>query len=125
MKRLMLVIPTVVLLLAGSAAAQAAGPATTPASATPATFTVQGKILQVAKGRFQLRLTRVEKAAGLKVGQVIWIRETAQTKVMQAGKAAKLLTLKAGEQVEVSGNVVQEKGTSAYIAVTVQIVSPR
>lgn len=126
MKRWMLVIPVLTLLLAYSAGAQAAAPAKTPAaSRPPAAFTVQGKILKMAKGRFQLQLTRVEQAAGLKAGQAIWIQETAKTKIMQAGKTVKPSALKVGEQVEVHGNIVKTKTVSTYSAATVQIVSPR
>jgi hypothetical protein len=113
--------------LAFGAAAQAAGSAkaqtTTPPA--PAAFSLEGKVLRVARGRIELQVTRVEKATGLKVGQKIWVRETARTKVMEGGKTVAASTLKTGARVEVYGNLMKTKTGPAYNAATITIVAAR
>lgn len=113
--------------LAVGAAAQAATPAkaqtTTPPA--PAAFSLEGKVLRVARGRIELQVTRIEKAAGLKVGQKIWVRETARTKVMEGGKTMAASALKTGARVEVYGSLAKTKTGPAYDAATITIVAPR
>lgn len=125
MKSWLLVISMLVVLALGAgaqAAVPAKGTSMTPASAA---FNLTGKVLRVSKGRIELQVTRIEKAAGLKAGQKIWIQETAKTKVTQAGKPVAVSMLKAGEQVEVYGTIVKAKTGSRYGASTIQIVTPR
>lgn len=121
-----LVVMSMLVVLALGAGAQAAAPAKgTSMAPASAAFSLAGKVLRVSKGRIELQVTRVEKGAGLKPGQRIWIQETAKTKISQAGKAVPASMLKAGEQVEVSGSVIKTKTGSSYGASTIQIVTAR
>ncbi len=123
----MLVLVPMLTLVAVGSAVEAATPAAAPALTAPAAsaFTIQGKVLRLATGRFEVQVTRVEQATGVKVGEKLWIRETAKTKVLQAGKAASGAMLKVGERVEISGTIKRSRKTSAYDAATVQIVRSR
>jgi hypothetical protein len=94
-------------------------------TAPAAAFAIEGKVLKLAKGQFQVQVMRVEKAAAIKAGGTLWIRETTKTKILSAGKAVSARTLKVGNTVEISGNVMMSGKTAAYDALSVQIVAPR
>ena len=122
-----MMVSALLLTLAFGTMAQAAAPAkvqsvTPPA---PAAFSLDGRVLRVAKGRIELQVTRIEQAAGLKAGQRIWIQETAGTKVMEYGKTMAASALKAGERVEVYGRIMKTKTGSTYDAATITIVASR
>ena len=120
-----LVVGSLLVMLAFGTVAQAAAPAKAQSVTPPAAFSLEGMVLRVAKGRIELQVTRIEKAAGLKVGQKIWIQETAKTKVMENGKTMAASAIKVGERVEVYGSTMKVKTGSAYDAATITIVASR
>ncbi len=123
----MLMLVPMLMLVAAGPAAVAATPATAPTVTGPAAsaFTIQGKVLRLARGRFEVQVMRVEQAVGVKVGEKLWIRETAKTKVLQAGKPAAVAMLKVGARVEISGTVKKSRKASEYDAATIQIEMSR
>jgi hypothetical protein len=128
-KKWMVLLSSLLLLMTLGAAVQAATPYKTPAAApaktAPAAFAIEGKILKLAKGQFQVQVVRVEKAAAIKAGEKLWIRESAKTKILSAGKAVSAGTLKVGNTVEISGDVMISGTKAAYDALSVQIVASR
>jgi hypothetical protein len=124
------VLSSLLVLMALGPAAQAAAPYKAPTAAPvktapAAAFAIEGKVLKLAKGQFQVQVMRVEKAASIKAGGTLWIRETTKTKILSAGKAVSARTLKVGNTVEISGDVMMSGKTAAYDALSVQIVASR
>lgn len=94
----------------------------TTARPTAATFTVEGKILEVSKGSFQLSVTRVLRGTGIKVGDKIQVQEAAGFRVLQKGKRVALSALKADQTVRVTGRIVRKGNESTYQGTTATIL---
>lgn len=114
-------VPFVALALAPSGLA---APTPTPAkrvTARPASFDVEGTVVGVSKGWFELSVTRA-RLGGLRSGVKVRIDETSTTRFLRAGKAAKPADLKAGETVRVRGTVRRSGRVVRYLASSVTIV---
>jgi hypothetical protein len=109
-----LFIAMAVALLPGTAEAVQARAKTIP-------YRVEGKIVEVSKGWIQVEVTRVLRGSGIKVGEKLKITESAQTRVLQAGKQVARSRLAAGETVEVSGQMVSGKSPT-FRATTLAIL---
>ncbi|MDR5694828.1 MAG: hypothetical protein QN198_08935 [Armatimonadota bacterium] len=124
MKRWMVLALMGVLVLTLNAFGFAAAPAKAKAAARPAaaTFTVEGKVMEVSAGSFQLSVTKVLRGAGIKVGDKIQIKEAARFRVLQKGKRVALSALKADETVRVTGRILVKGKVSTYEGTTVTIL---
>jgi hypothetical protein len=114
-------VPFVALALATSAlAAPTPAPAKRP-PARPAAFDVEGKVVGVSKGWFELSVTRA-RLGGLRSGAKVQVDETSTTRFLRAGKAAKPADLKVGETVRVRGTIRRSGRLVRYLATSVTIV---
>ncbi|MDQ7819298.1 MAG: hypothetical protein QN173_04680 [Armatimonadota bacterium] len=111
----------VAMILAAAAVWAGIPPAAQAATAAPAPFSIQAKVLQVGRGWVQVQVLKVT-AGTLKVNARLRILETAKTRYLRAGQAASAKDLKVGETVEVVGTVVRSGKTTTYQATTVSIV---
>lgn len=124
MKRWMVLALLGVLVLTLNSLGVAATPAKAKAAARPvvATFTVEGKVVEVSAGSFQLSVTKVLRGAGIKVGDKIQVKEAARFRVLQKGKRVALSALKADETVRVTGRIVRKGKAFTYEGTTVTIL---
>mgnify|MGYP000162134139 CR=1 FL=1 len=114
-------VPFVALALAPSGLA-APTPAPTKRPPTrPAAFDVEGKVVGVSRGWFELAVTRT-RLGGLRSGAKVRIDETSATRFVRAGKAARPADLRAGETVRVRGTIRRSGRLVRYLATSVTIV---
>src|SRR2546427_11086834 len=98
---LFLVVPAVTVLAVTALAIAASSPNPTT---QPAVFAVQGKVLQVGKGWFQVQAVKVQRGSGLRANANLRVLETAKTKILRPGKPVSLAELKIGEMVRIAGS---------------------
>jgi len=116
---LFLVVPAVTVLAVTALAIAASSPSPTT---QPAVFAVQGKVLQVGKGWFQVQVVKVQRGSGLRANANLRILETAKTKILRTGKPASVADLKIGEMVQIAGSVVRSGKTLTYQAGSITIM---
>ena len=116
---LFLVVPAVTVLAVTALAIAASSPSPTT---QPAVFAVQGKVLQVGNGWFQVQVVRVQRGSGLRANANLRILETAKTKILRTGKPASVADLKIGEMVQIAGSVVRSGKTLTYQAGSITIM---
>lgn len=115
-----------VLFTATAAGAAPLYPALTPAPSkgkvVPAVFQVQARVARTGKGWLEVEVTKVLKGEGLKVNDKIRLTESGRTKLMRAGKRVSQTEVKAGEIVEISGQIVKSGKKVSYRANAITIL---
>src|SRR3989441_3695852 len=85
-------------------AAQTLSPSPAPPSKAPRVpFEIEAKILQIGRGWAQVEVLKVTRGTGLKAHGKLWVRHTAKTKVLKAGKGASVRDLWIGKTVAITG----------------------
>ncbi|MFN3285298.1 MAG: hypothetical protein ACK45F_03370 [bacterium] len=110
------------LLVAGSVLS--AGAATTPKRPAPsagASFEVQGTVVEVSKGWFELSVDRVFRGPMARRAR-IRIDEAASTRFLRAGKSVSAAELKRGALVRVLGTWRGSGKQAAYTATRVTVL---
>lgn len=90
-------------------------------AATTSPYRLEGKVLEVSKGWFQVEVTKAIQGAGIKVGDKLRVAENARTRFLQAGKPVAAGKLAAGDMVEVAGRMAPGR-TPTFTAATVTIL---
>jgi hypothetical protein len=102
-------------------AAQTPSPA--PTSTTRrAPFEIEARILRISRSWAQVEVLKVTRGAGLKMHGKLWVRHTAMTKVLKAGKGASFRDLKVGKTVAITGTASGRGPALTYQAASVTIV---
>ncbi len=114
-------------LLVSSAMVAAQTPSPSPSSAPTSTmrrtpFRIVGKILRISRSWAQVEVLKVTQGTGLKMHGKLWVRHTAQTKVLQAGKGASVRDLKIGKTVAITGTASGRGRALTYQAASVTIM---
>ncbi len=114
-------------LLVSSAMVAAQTPSPSPSSAPASTmrrapFRIVAKILRISRSWAQVEVLKVTQGTGLKTHGKLWVRHTAQTKVLQAGKAASVRDLKIGKTVAITGTASGRGRALTYQAASVTIM---
>jgi hypothetical protein len=107
-------------LVAGALPALAAAPAKTQGSRTTS-FDVQGQVIAVEKGGFELSVQRVFRGK-LARGAKLRVAEGTHTRFLRAGKPVKASELKSGAVVRVAGTVQGSGSQATYTASTVTLL---
>ncbi len=106
-------------------AAQTPSPSSSPALTSTtrrAPFRIVAKILRISRSWAQVEVLKVTQGTGLKTHGKLWVRHTAQTKVLQAGKAASVRDLKIGKTVAITGTASGRGRALTYQAASVTIM---
>ncbi len=125
--RVGLVLTLAVALLVSSTrvAAQTPSPSPSPAPASTtrrAPFEIEAKILRISRSWAQVEVLKVRRGTGLKTHGKLWVRHTATTKVLKAGKGASVRDLRVGKTVAITGTASGRGRTLTYQAASVTIV---
>jgi len=106
-------------------AAQTPSPSPSPAPASTmrrAPFRIVARILRISRSWAQVEVLKVTQGTGLKTHGKLWVRHTAQTKVLQAGKGASIRDLKIGKTVAITGTASGRGRALTYQAASVTIM---
>ncbi len=114
-------------LLVSSAMVAARTPSPSPSPAPTSTmrrvpFRIVAKILRISRSWAQVEVLKVTQGTGLKTHGKLWVRHTATTKVLQAGKGASIRDLKIGKTVAITGTASGRGRALTYQAASVTIM---
>lgn len=114
-------------LLVSSAMVAAQTPSPSPSPALTSTmrrvpFRIVAKILRISRSWAQVEVLKVTQGTGLKTHGKLWVRHTATTKVLQAGKGASVRDLKIGKTVAITGTASGRGRALTYQAASVTIM---
>jgi hypothetical protein len=114
-------------LLVSSAMVAARTPSPSPSPAPTSTmrrvpFRIVAKILRISRSWAQVEVLKVTQGTGLKTHGKLWVRHTATTKVLQAGKGASVRDLKIGKTVAITGTASGRGRALTYQAASVTIM---
>ena len=107
------------------AAAQTPSPSPSPAPASTtrrAPFEIEAKILRIGRGWAQVEVLKVTRGTGLKTHGKLWVRHTAKTKVLKAGKGGSVRDLRVGKTVAITGTASGRGPALTYQAASVTIM---
>jgi hypothetical protein len=111
------------MLLVSSTMVAAQTPSPTQTSTTRrAPFEIEARILRISRSWAQVEVLKVTRGAGLKTHGKLWVRHTARTKVLKAGKGASFRDLKVGKTVAITGTASGRGPALTYQAASVTIV---
>jgi hypothetical protein len=131
-----MLIGTAALLAAATSAAWSADPASTPKPAasprsktgttnptTESVLMVEGTVVQVAAGWFDLEVSQADKrSSGVAAGSRIRFVQSDRTRVLREGLTQRGLAIRVGEKVHITAKVTQDGGTTTYTAKIIRIV---
>ncbi len=118
-----LTVVAVLLVSSTMVAAQTPSPSPAPTSTTRrAPFEIEARILRISRSWAQVEVLKVTRGAGLKTHGKLWVRHTARTKVLKAGKGASFRDLKVGKTVAITGTASGRGPALTYQAASVTIV---
>jgi hypothetical protein len=121
-----LTVVAVLLVSSTMVAAQIPSPSPSPAPTSTtrrrAPFEIEARILRISRSWAQVEVLKVTRGTGLKTHGKLWVRHTAKTKVLKAGKGASFRDLKVGKTVAITGTASGRGPALTYQAASVTIV---
>jgi len=116
-----------VVFLVSSTMVAAQVPSPSPSSARTSTtrrapFEIVAKILRISRSWAQVEVLKVTRGTGLTTHGKLWVRHTAKTKVLKAGKGASIRDLRVGKTVAITGTASGRGPALTYNAASVTIM---
>ncbi len=112
-----------VVLLMSSTVVAAQTPSPSPTSTTRrVSFEIVAKILRISRSWAQVEVLKVTRGTGLTTHVKLWVRHTAKTKVLKAGKGASVRDLRVGKTVAITGTASGRGPALTYQAASVTIM---